>query len=916
MLKTVRRSVIIKRLDAGRRVVFGEVMIPAPDVQPGQTVAASELDGRIHFDGAFMTDGEIVGLIDRFATKRPSVDIEHNGIPVAATVVESFQARAGDPEYHVGAWVAGVKIHDPNVWERIDRGELRAFSIQFLVRVEEVPIRLVLDDGAVKDLTLFRFTNGDPQFLSLVHRPATGALWQRVDRSWHEVLRDVTDSRWLMLRKVVRFQDLPLVDDRERAWDGDAAKARMFDAAGGDDLDPAAAKRGFVWVDDEDPTVRGSYKLPIGDIVDGTLSAVPRAVFAAAAALQGARGGVDIPDEDVEAARAHLASYYAKMRAAFDDDSIVPPWETERQEKGEDEAERQEDDDEIDEEEKGKGKKKRADETDVDRSEDEGKEKKVGAIMRLVRRALGLPLPDGREKVTREIKEVARGDKLAALLNGAIDKMVSDDVSRADVVKKLAEASNLSASTINQILRAEINCLNDAQAGQFAGALTGASKAAILSAQSADGCSTDRCMVPRSELLDDTTVSSRAEVFADYLEADAASLRSGIEALFITAANILDQSEGATEDDLERMRAAMLDFAQWGSTQLDEAGIANFMAGLNIDTDDDKGDEADTTAVASEDGNDAGAVERAATSFTSAIKQMEMGDQVWRGTMTLLDTLQAITMAEDLPDKPSAMRQAAGEFHGWLIAQIDAMAAQATLSTQAFDPDNAEVGRKGKKIKGARLKKLKDLKVALEALISELDDVAVEDEEKKKRAKAKAAEGDKDEDEDEDEDEDKLPFEKKKKRAKAKAKAAEGDEEDDDEDEDKLPFEKKKKRDGAADDAGEGDAQEPEQAARDAETASDDGAGDPPDAAEVDRSAEGGDAADGQEQQSIDRAQLLAAFQEMTAHNEALEERIRSLESARPPASNAGGTSVDPGAAATPYDKVQALLPVFFPDRQ
>ncbi|PZN25900.1 MAG: hypothetical protein DIU71_19115, partial [Proteobacteria bacterium] len=50
------------------------------------------------------------------------------------------------------------------------------------------------------------------------------------------------------------------------------------------------------------------------------LRAVPRAIFAAAAAVQGARGGVDIPADEMPAVRRHLARYYRKM-------GETPPWE-------------------------------------------------------------------------------------------------------------------------------------------------------------------------------------------------------------------------------------------------------------------------------------------------------------------------------------------------------------------------------------------------------------------------------------------------------------------------------------------------------------------------------------------------------------------------------------------------------------
>jgi hypothetical protein len=55
-------------------------------------------------------------------------------------------------------------------------------------------------------------------------------------------------------------------------------------------------------------------------VVDEKLVAVPRGIFAAAAVMQGSRGGVDLPEKDIDRVKSHLAKYYAKL-----DDSA--PWD-------------------------------------------------------------------------------------------------------------------------------------------------------------------------------------------------------------------------------------------------------------------------------------------------------------------------------------------------------------------------------------------------------------------------------------------------------------------------------------------------------------------------------------------------------------------------------------------------------------
>ncbi len=130
--------------------------------------------------------------------------------------------------------------------------------------------------------------------------------------------------------KVVPFQDLPLADP-DRAWDADAAEARVRrwaskDGSGDKDtIDWEKYRKAFLWYDSDAPENFGSYKLPIADVIDGRLYAVPRAIIAAAAALQGARGGVDVPRDDIPTLRNHIARYYKKM----DRD---PPWEAAEEE--------------------------------------------------------------------------------------------------------------------------------------------------------------------------------------------------------------------------------------------------------------------------------------------------------------------------------------------------------------------------------------------------------------------------------------------------------------------------------------------------------------------------------------------------------------------------------------------------------
>lgn len=111
--------------------------------------------------------------------------------------------------------------------------------------------------------------------------------------------------------------------DRDARYDGLAAQKRIFAwAKTADGYDASKLARAFLWRDsDGDPQLKGSYKLPFTDVVGGTLKAMPKAIFAAAGALEGARGGVNIPEADKAAIRSKLNTLYGKIEG-----DPVPPW--------------------------------------------------------------------------------------------------------------------------------------------------------------------------------------------------------------------------------------------------------------------------------------------------------------------------------------------------------------------------------------------------------------------------------------------------------------------------------------------------------------------------------------------------------------------------------------------------------------
>lgn len=125
----------------------------------------------------------------------------------------------------------------------------------------------------------------------------------------------VAEDAHLFMTASVRssgWSDMPIADE-SRAWDGQAAADRVFSwATDGDTTDWSKYARAFLRKDDDaNPETRGAYGFGIADVIDGTLTIVPRGVFAAAAATQGSRSGS--APEDADAMKRVLRGIYGRM---------------------------------------------------------------------------------------------------------------------------------------------------------------------------------------------------------------------------------------------------------------------------------------------------------------------------------------------------------------------------------------------------------------------------------------------------------------------------------------------------------------------------------------------------------------------------------------------------------------------------
>jgi len=113
--------------------------------------------------------------------------------------------------------------------------------------------------------------------------------------------------------------EFPIYEDFDRPWDADESEVRWRKYVGvetNEDLQDKEKQRRyakrFFWADDENLDKFGAYKLPHVDVVDGKPYAIWRGIVAAMAALLGARGGINIPEEDREKVYRAIAKYYEK----------------------------------------------------------------------------------------------------------------------------------------------------------------------------------------------------------------------------------------------------------------------------------------------------------------------------------------------------------------------------------------------------------------------------------------------------------------------------------------------------------------------------------------------------------------------------------------------------------------------------
>jgi hypothetical protein len=120
----------ISNVDETRRLIFGQVYQP----------------NKIDAKGWFMEPPEVEKMAHRYmrlSNLRDTIDTNHDNVPNGCYPVQSFIARAGDPDYAEGSWVLGVKVTSDEIWNQIIQGDINAFSME--IYVQRVPADVTYD---------------------------------------------------------------------------------------------------------------------------------------------------------------------------------------------------------------------------------------------------------------------------------------------------------------------------------------------------------------------------------------------------------------------------------------------------------------------------------------------------------------------------------------------------------------------------------------------------------------------------------------------------------------------------------------------------------------------------------------------------------------------------------------------------
>lgn len=124
--------VAIRAVNNEQRIVTGVVYEPFVLDTFGDMMLPEDIEKMAH---GFIASGGLSRRIDR----------QHDNIPNGSYPVESYIAKADDPDYPEGAWVLGVKVVDHALWRDIKSGKVNGYSFEAVVTKKPVVVEIEYD---------------------------------------------------------------------------------------------------------------------------------------------------------------------------------------------------------------------------------------------------------------------------------------------------------------------------------------------------------------------------------------------------------------------------------------------------------------------------------------------------------------------------------------------------------------------------------------------------------------------------------------------------------------------------------------------------------------------------------------------------------------------------------------------------
>ena len=229
-----------------------------------------------------------------------------------------------------GAFIESLKTHQPSLFfsHHVDQpigvfDELREDDIGLFVKA-----RMPKTDVFVRERIIPQMRIGSIKHMSIgfgIEDWATdtemvdGVRFLKKVTLWEGSLVTIPMNAEAQIKRksAVLFQDDLPIADRQQPWDSLLAIGRLREWSGAENdglVDPAAQelyRKAFLWYDQDFPEFFDSYSLPIADVINGQLIAVPKAIFKSAAIIKGGRTWIF--REDIPSIMRTIEKYFNKM---------------------------------------------------------------------------------------------------------------------------------------------------------------------------------------------------------------------------------------------------------------------------------------------------------------------------------------------------------------------------------------------------------------------------------------------------------------------------------------------------------------------------------------------------------------------------------------------------------------------------